>query len=515
MHFPPHITTVPEELDRLLEQWPENPGRTPEEATRWNGNKLPHVILGTDHHNCLVLERDGLPVCAVLKNTVAHWFENDAQTFIHLQDAVRVGLFFHQDDHGILALALKVLWEKYVFDCKQHDVTLRRFLKDAGRLEPLSVGFNPDTDKLFQLFDGHDLLTAEDGYDARSFDTLVQEMLLGGMHLVGLDSPELESFIQQGRQRQRMLREGTPAQQESHWISRCALFEKHRELEDLHFTAENRRLENENVHLRYLAAVGEELTELQRQEGRLELARVRLTIKEELEEITHEELEEEVARRREELARELESLRLEVNSSAAMVVLGQEGGVPVSPEEREEYERAVKKVIHKICWLTHEDRLSNNEAFEKLTERQQAFLSRTLQKMNRINDLEKGRPQNNIGHKMRDLAVLNHILEQVELTLQNAGIDIDVELKIQGDTLPLQLEWMERELARLTRFCERVRAELKCLLEDPEVGQKQRVLADAGKVEILKREMKTSAERISREADDLERALGELFGTGS
>ena len=124
---------------------------------------------------------------------------------------------------------------------------------------------------------------------------------------------------------------------------------------------------------------------------------------------------------------------------------------------------------------------------------------------------EIGFPEGSIEHDMRSVPGLEAALARIDCILENAGIDISVDLIIQGRTLREQLEWLQETTKSLQRRIEDARAELHVLATDAEADRMRQVLASPEQHERIAQAMQTKTEEFECKAEAIERELDELL----
>jgi len=515
-----------DDLSDLIDRFDENPHITPAQKAQYpkkpKGKRITHDMLGNDHPNSLRLLAedgwDGKPVGSLsARSAKSYWDYNYTNhVFMPTGDIVRFSVFMHLDLYHSLALALKGDWEDFF----AHEMgwpsggqKLRTVLRDEDAAQKAKNNFNPDTAVIFELFEAHGEIASQAGYDPKTFDTLVQEMILNDLHLLPNNSPELQAFIDRTIAQRELLKTGTPEQQEQFWINKCVWLELEDQLGEWLLRLEDRRLENANINGQWLAIFGETELELAQQRCRRELAELRLLLKEADPELDEEALEKQVAEEEEKRRKELENLMIDIITVPTGFGIDVNGGKPI--EDAEDYKRKCKAVLRELWRLLHPDKLEQNPAYAKLTEAQKAYLQDLGRCILEIKPEELGYPQNFWESKHRSLESLQEALAKAKAILALAGLDIDVRYVIEGETLVEQLEWLEKAIEHLEREIENVRAELKALMELEDIRGKQAVLACPEQHEKINAELLQRAEKYRKEAEELEAELATLFNGGA
>lgn len=462
----------------------------------------------TDKHE----SNRGLLVLSGLTYKRGHVFPNPDELFVLAQEC---NLQFHR----ALGLILKGQWERG-FACDKNGwpaKATRPFtdvLSDAVEHTPEAINFNPDTAELFAMIQRNGNKATQAGYGAADFDTLLQQMILAGLHISRNNGPEMARFAETETDRQTTLRDSTAVQREDFWRKRCRWGQAQEMLDDLHMQIEQRRLKNAETKRQYLALFG--ATEVELQEAMVRWWELKLwkDLKEANPSLTEEELTELAieAENRHGKRRELEKLR-----DAAMLapILTHEGasGTHMDVDQVREYRAQTKSLLRKLRFKIHPDRLRNDPAYQKLTAAQKGELETMLKQALEISFSELGFPPGFAEHDMRSVRGLEEALARVNAILGNAGLDTRVEAQIQGRTLADQLEWLQRTIMSLERRLDEAKAELHALATDPETQRVRNVLACPEQHETIREAMAGEAGEYNAKADKLEEEIKPSFAT--
>ena len=430
-------------------------------------------------------------------------------------DLIEFGIEYGLCFHRAVALILKNEWEMtlgeqvYSHGAADRDTGVS-FLAEARDGTDRTSNFNPDTGVIFAILQSCGELPGCGGYGPAEFDTMVQQMILADLHLVKNGGPELERFIGTEKARIEMLRESTPEEQQEFWTARCCWAQTQEELDEVHFQCEKRRLQNAETRRQYLAAFGKYEVELQEATYRYTDVKRRKMLKDANPGLSREEISEEVAKLEAEHRRQLNGLKSAVEL-APILERSLPGGSTIDYDQTQKYRLRAKKLLRKLRSRIHEDTLRHDPAYQKLTEKQKEELLEMLRKALEIKLEEIGFPEGSIEHDMRSVPGLEAALARIDCILENAGIDISVDLIIQGRTLREQLEWLQETTKSLQRRIEDARAELHVLATDAEADRMRQVLASPEQHERIAQAMQTKTEEFECKAEAIERELDELF----
>ena len=428
------------------------------------------------------------------------------------QDIVSLGAVLNIGLYRTVALILKKEWEKLL--CREMGCSSGQDLMeiDQGEIDVqvLKNKFNPDTELIFDTIEQHGGLVSKTGYDQRTLNTLIQEMIAADLHLVENDSRELETFAERADKALELLTNSTKEEKQAFWISKSCWLQRQDELGERLLLLERRRLENANITWKWMALFGSAYVELQEQANRFDRLQLRIELYEADPDLTPEALNDLVAEKENKMHQRLEVLRMELSLAAHS---GQSGsGGSVNSAELCKYRQESKRILREIWLLIHPDKLLHHPAYGDLTEKQKELLRSLWHRIMEIRSDELGFEEGQIGYRYRSIPVLLDVLLTAKALLTNTGIDTDVHLIVKGKTLGEQLEWLEKAIERLDREIENVQAELKALLEDPDMRDRLALMrCPLEQQQKIRSEMLEDAREYQEKGDALEARLTSVF----
>lgn len=513
-----------DDLDRIIGGYDDNPGITAgQKATWFKQGKLKavtHGMLGHDHPKALRLNHThGCETVGSLRSNTARrfWDYGEGHVFPPQEDLLRFGLFFQLDIYRVLALVLKGAWEiHFAYGTKSwrpnRGVQILDVMLDAEdqEIREAQLLFKPNSGELFRLFEKFGFLAGDEACTERSFETLIQEMILSDMHRVGINSREMEGFIERKREEQRLLKGGTPEEQQAFLAVKCRWLERQEELGDLFLRIEETRLRNAEVTRRWLAVFGAEELELREQVLRYERLDARYACKLAHPDFNRAEIEECMREKEASEQRALRRLAFDV-ALAPHLDMGNTNDNPECIEDALVYRNHCKKILRRIYSLTHPDHLEHVEAYRKMAPERQEELREILVQTFQMRDHEDETAGLSIFLNGGFLERLQGVLNRVEALLEYPDIETDVNKIIRGGTLPEQLDWLKQEVDRLENEIDLARARLHAFLEGDDILQKRALLENPERHPRIKDELKAGAGRYRERADFLERELEELL----
>jgi len=423
---------------------------------------------------------------------------------------VQLGLRLQLDFHRVLALLLKHEYEQVL------EQTLDRAEDAMGEggaqidLRLLQKRLNPDCDALFAALQAGGYVPNGFAYDARSLRDLVREMTLLDLHRVATDSPELQAFAERSRRSQALLQDCPGDLEHAYGAARREWLALQEELGERLLYLERHRLENENLTQRWLGVFGVESVALAEQAARVDGLQQRIELKLSQPAIDRVALEQRLAEADRERQSHLDRLRFRL--AVALTDPRHPAGGVISAAEVGEYRRQSKQTLREIWLLIHPDKLAANAVVGRLTVAQKQLLADLWHRAMAVRAEEMGVEAGYLGHDYRSLSLLQDILAMVRAVLRNAGIDTDVALIVQGETVPEQLDWLRGSIQRLQSELDNVQAELLALLNDAKVQEQAAMLAAAPlRQKHMRQEMRGRADELAARAERMQAYLDGLF----
>jgi hypothetical protein len=511
-----------DDLSDTIDGYDTNPAITEAQRQIWRrdgrNKAITQVMLGNNHEKSLRLpEEDGFDGGTVgsLSGKAAQcfWDYNTGHVFPPMRDLVRFGVFMRLDIYRIIALVLKGEWERFF----GHEVmgwranlgirlseimptTINKKMRDA------KDRFNPDSHVIYGLLQAHGNLAENAGYMPETFDSLVQDMLLNDLHWTANQGKAVADFVAVESRRIAVVRLGTPEQQQAFWVAKCSWTQLRTRLEEMLYRVECLNLQKEETLRQWLCAMGEleyALREEVLRQARLER---RLLLKAANPKSTREEINRMVQEDEDKQLKELKDLRDKVEL-APFLAKTCEGGEPADPAAIAAYQKECMKILRRIKLLTHVDGFVG----KGLTEEQKTQLMELFMKAKDVDPDELGYPTNHIYHDMRSIEGLQRVLSRVEAILASAGLEVDTEHAIRGDTIAEQLEWLKQDMCYLEVDTEQARAQLQALMTDAETARMHRILASKDEQERIKTEFEQKIEEHRKQADELETKVEKAF----
>ena len=367
----------------------------------------------------------------------------------------------------------------------------------------LKYEFDPDCEMIFKQLESQNHLLSKDGFTQKKLSGLVREMIVADMHLAAIDSPEMNAFCKRQNSESKCMTIATPEQEEQFNEAKFEWLQQHEELGECLLFLERRRLKNANIQREWMEIFGDLFIALKEQTFRYEGLQLRLELLRGDPGLSEKALNEIVKSVEQQMKSDLKRLRLEM--AVARFCHQKESKGPFDDEHFTEYVRKCKKILRQIWLLLHPDRLTHHKNYKNLTSDQKLRLERYWRDAMKVRPMELGYQEGQIGYEYRSLEVLMGINESAGLILENAGIDTDTRLIIQGKGVAEKLAWINSANEILAREIEYVQAKLKILLEDQDMRGKRCLLdSEPDKIEAIRTEMKINTREYRQKADKLE-----------
>ena len=361
----------------------------------------------------------------------------------------------------------------------------------------------PDTRAIYVLFESHGQWASRSGYSQEQFNMLVREMMLAQLHMVANDGPEIESFANRLADQNHMLDNISPEKEQAWQDAKLSWLWLHEELGDKLMLVESRRLTNAQIQKNWMHSFGDAYIYLREQTMRVELFQLKNQFIEADPSLSEKALDEMVTSIATAMKMNLDDLRIEL-VFADYPAYSQQYKLEDNVE-LEKYLQKNKKLLRKIWMLIHPDRLAQHPSYEKLTQDQKQRIRELCHEVLRVRPNELRFQEDQIGYELRSEQVLMDILRKAESILQHAGINTDTDLIISGETADEQFAWLEEAIIRISRDINNATAELKALMEDQAVLEKEAMLnCDFEQKKKIRDEMLKKADDFKNQADLME-----------
>lgn len=508
--------------EEVRERYPIAPG-----AARLNNNCF------TNDKNRKTLKLNDKELCCSLTPNQVHDFwadETDSSKFFPNIDVIRIGKFFDRSYLETIHLVLKSAFEKHIYEkhnknekikAKKAEIDFVRTkllpaLEQSSSNEKYIKAFSPDIEEIFDLMNKYyrdDKETLVYYKEFEKFEHIINKFIQGHLLVLANDSDVVQKFIEKELAKQEQLIAGTEEQQQEHWIQECIYAQKQQELGDALYVQECRKLENEQIITRWMAAFGENYTEMLYQQQRYHRLDKMLNHKHIHPDKNIEELMEIVIEQEKFDEEKITHLKKLTSFSVCAVERGANncGGVPMSTEDVAKRKDKSRKILKDLYLTLHDVHLENHPNYKKLTEEQHKQLRSLFDKVLELRKSELGVDPSFFEYKNRNLEILEDAYIQAQTILENAGIDIDTSLIIQGNTIQEKIDWLKNKISLINAEITQTQANIQVLLEDKDIGNKLTMLKDKSKYEAINHGLKEDEENFKKKADEFQEELDKLF----
>lgn len=371
--------------------------------------------------------------------------------------------------------------------------------------------FDPDPAGLFDLLQEYDDSPSANGYSPEDFRDLVRTAILNDIQKVSIRSQECEHFVDGIRVGRNVLQEGDAKARErlcgarGHWILRCE------EQGDLLLSLANQDLANARVNQEFIFTYGSTYIELEELAHTSHSLRTRIRLKESNPDLTATKLDELMAEQAEQDRQELEELK---SWDVQIPPIAPAGG-ELSTEQVEEYRSKVRAALRRLWMLLHPDRLQVQRPadYAKLSSRQRTRLDDLWNEIMKVRLSELAFARGQLGYAQRSLERLLQAEREAKAILQDIpGIDLDAKYQVQGTTIEERIQWYEAECHLLDDDISNVRAQLKALIDDPDIQERRATVAlPPEHQEEIRQQMKEQIERYLEIVGALQEHLDDLM----
>ena len=492
-------------LRGLMDRWGTNTNKTSSQRVAWPQSSLPYSWLQRDHARAIrCLEADGGTGRPVLNHRSPGWVKGALESmptcYFSFDDAISIARFFGLRSDETTLLLVKLDWETW------HRTEHSLCSVAERRTVPVKLArrFQPDTERIRASFDGIH------SYTTVSFQALVDEIRTSFLYLEALDSPRTQAFLAQRAERSLLAQGASEDLQEAFWFERMRLLEAFRLLESALFLCQKERVRAANVEARWMGIFGEAHAE--REAARLEAVRLEKAV-----DAIHAEMIETLEQlgafldtEREHHERELRRIRRLSRIRLMPLPIG--GGLERSPEEQAAARARSGEIERELKLLLHIDGLKRHPKWPELTTAQREYMKGLWHQFMEIREEEKGALPGLVAYTERGLDHLEGILREATATLKEAGLDLPRELRIEGETLTEQIEWVRQERLRVQRYIGEADDELACLQDDQWIGRMESELDHIDQHPLIEEQIRKEAARHTNEIESLKKELNDLLG---
>jgi hypothetical protein len=449
------------------------------------------------------------------KDVMGYFDYSNNHVFPNNQTIAKFAARMSLDLWRTIALILKANWEKEtanaspLYDTSNEDSKLLLEILDRAAKENGQTGRIPESSIIesYQSIKSncpHLSVMPQDRFIAHA-----TEMILNRLHILPNDSVELSAFVGNMDNELESLFKAQARLQEEFWFRKMQWLRLNEQLMELLYEIEGRQVENENTRAQWMARFGKEFIRMQELSEWVNNLRFKIQLKELNPEMSLEQINQKALKRERES--ELKIKRMEAISKMPPNIYPQDWMQPADLDLMAREERHAKKILRKIWTLVHPDRLEKDPAYKKLTEKQKKTIEDLREEAQRIKVSELGYMPDQVGWNRRSIVTLAQILRKTEKILENAGVDLDADLMVQGGTVEERLESLKRDIERLEIGVQEAQSRLTKVTDDPDVREQRFHLSCPEQHDQIKAGLKEQAGKYGREAEELERRLKGLF----
>ena len=271
------------------------------------------------------------------------------------------------------------------------------------------------------------------------------------------------------------------------------------------------KLRNASVNHQFMEAFGEAHLALERQLLRLEEAGLRLEYLQSNPGASRAEIEIAIADRVSQQHEQLRRLKHDV--FMAPYLKKPMSSTSIGENDFLNHRAQVKRRLLEIRMILHPDRLVQHPGFPDLSDVQKDRLAALWHELKQISPDEIGYADDQLGALLRSLTLLENILNEAKAILAQPGIDTDVQLIPQGDTLEEQMAWLDEAIEWIDQQTASVIAEVHALERRDDTFRKRDALLSSSpeKKAQVRQEMEALAREYEQEATELEEELEQLL----
>ncbi len=417
---------------------------------------------------------------------------------------VRLMLFDRKSPCYAVHLIIKKEWEK----CLRKVPKITNFFyptqKDidaANKIYYKNKG-NIATNILSKII-GEDMVRPELYYNQQGINDLILHMIDKGVHLLPSDSENMEDFDKWHKDHLDDILESSE-ELRSKYFDLAITWRLKREQIPLEFLkTEDALFFNKNTRNEFLRIFGSDYLNMVQES-------IRYNYLKRLDQLTDtgisvKEAERRLADQEEDTRGKIESLKSDLNNVFHHASIGE--GIAMSSEQVSELDDLRRSLARKAAGIIHPDKLGLHSNFDKLTEKEREVLKEKLQEIYKIHNDELGHNLNTVEGNRRSVEALQRIINEAEVILDYAGLELNPEYVIRGETLSEKTTWLNEEIAVQQHQMDQYYAERITLEQDEEFIGMRSALSQPEKHEQLRKEYNKETKKFCQLAGKLEELL--------
>jgi hypothetical protein len=420
-------------------------------------------------------------------------------------DVIRLAQSLGLDIERTLLLTLKARWEASEGNGSRDDAP------DGIASEAVELAFDPNPPGMLAALEAAGVAVPTATDSRKRLCDVVREALLNRMHRMALRSPECERFIARVQAEAAMfdgadvgIRERM-VEARGQWILDCSVHS------DLLLALVNQQLINARVQQRFMQVYGDLYVELEELTHRADSLRVRIRMKEANPSLTVAELDNEMLDFEAKAQQAMEDLKA---LAVGVPPISLPGMGTLSAEQVEDYQRQVKDALRRVWRLLHPDRLTQREGYRIISPRQRERLKELWNEIMKVRPAEMAFDPGQLGYGQRSLERILQAEREARAILESIpGLDLAARYQVCGDTPEECIRWYETESRILADDIAQTRAQLKALIDDPDVRERKATLdLPTEQKDEVRNQMRKQTEQLRATAAAMERQLEDLFG---
>ncbi|MFZ2955883.1 MAG: hypothetical protein WA705_03170 [Candidatus Ozemobacteraceae bacterium] len=407
--------------------------------------------------------------------TVFDWPHSEASRFLEGNGAgphpspevlLRAARYFHLNATQALVFIFKGLWERFLNEPGADAAGKPR--RDR-QIDGLRFEFQPDTALLLPISDPalaaglRVSLSADLPANPESLLRMVREIILNNLHMGSLFSLEMDRFAVLFEEELRLATSTPPEMWAGYLDLRNRQVACRWELERTLFTLEKRRIKDQFLRARWMAVFGEEFKkreQMSEEVAELEYQLVLLGADPTLTEV-------QLAAMTADYRCAFQSRQRSMEIEMQLGILLRETPMPtIPPASIAAWESTMKSTLFRVWKQVHPDVLERHPRFRNLSADQRGIIEDLQHRLSQMKTNDLTGKQFTPESRNEFLETLEAIALKVEKILQNAGIDLNVDLLPSGDSLTTRVEWLEKEIPRLETGIRNVRYQFEHLKRD-------------------------------------------------
>lgn len=494
---PAEVIPLSQDLDKIFKSILSQPDHILSDFSRESRNP----VMMPDRSS-FVLDLDTEQIINIFNVKEHHYFPEPGHV-------LRIGLAANLGYYNLLALVLKAMWEKHLYNLVKagSDVPVQyiEVMTNEELIFEHTSSFQPETARIFNLLKSFDHLALLHRESFDSLEITIREMILNKYHLI--DNQFLNRFATRIIAENEQKKCQDEDSKEEFNRNKMIFLRNHGTIETLLFDQMKISKESDNLKTRYYQRFPfkNEFLELL---FRRDLLKIKIGIKKENPELSENEL----SVKTEQISAEFYKKLVDIQTAIKRASYARKGsGEQIDSMMEASYLNQVRKSLRTAFLLLHPDMIDKSVA-EKLSEFQRTQLKQLWIELMEMKDTFSY-DESMLLYYLPDISDIQRIIEKAKSILNYGDVEINPEYLIQGDTFSKKIEFLKNQNKMLNEHIISLQLRIQILLHDEEFQLYSNILSFQENVEKHELDLKNGIEAFKAEILTLQKQLTRCFNS--